>query len=96
MGLIRRNQQEPLPTLITLKEASALLRLTPSAIRQNKAGTRHLTKVRQGEGKRQPIFLVLEEVEAHIRSLVENARELNAVAGHHVFGSNSGKKGRKN
>ncbi len=64
-----------------------MLRLTPSAIRQNKAGTRHLTKVRQGEGKRQPIFLVKEEVEAHIRLLVEHARALNARTERRRFGS---------
>lgn len=78
MSLIRRKPEsaEPTPTLITLKEAAAMLRLTPSAIRQRKAGTHVLTLVRQGTGQRQPIFLVREEVEAHIRSLVEHARRL--------------------
>jgi hypothetical protein len=88
-GLIRRKQQEPepTPTLITLKQAAEMLCLTPSAIRQRKAGTDVLTLVRQGTGKRQPIFLIKEEVEMHIRSLVDHARRQNRRPQELVFGT---------
>jgi hypothetical protein len=74
MSLIRRKQPEQAVTLITLREAAEMLRLDESTIRKGRAGTDVLTLVRQGRGKRQPIFLVREEVEAHIKSLVEHAR----------------------
>lgn len=88
-SLIRRKPARPeeTVTLMTLKDAAAMLCLTPSAVRQGKAGTAHLTKVRQGEGKRQPIFLVREEVEAHIRSLVDHARGLHASTERHSLGT---------
>jgi hypothetical protein len=74
MSLVRRSQEQS-TTLITLKEAAEMLRLDESTIRKGRAGTDALTLVRQGTGLRQPIFLVREEVEAHISSLVEHARE---------------------
>jgi hypothetical protein len=75
VSLIRRTpESKDKVTLIPLKEAAETLRLSTSAIRQRKAGTDGLTLVRQGTGKRQPIFLIREEVEAHIESLVEHAR----------------------
>jgi hypothetical protein len=70
----RKPESKEKVTLITLREAAELLRLDESTIRQRKAGTDSLTLVRQGTGKRQPIFLIREEVEAHIESLVNNAR----------------------
>jgi hypothetical protein len=85
MSLIRRKRQVELLTLITLREAAEMLRLDESTVRQRKAGTGSLTLVRQGTGKRQPIFLIREEVEAHIQSLVEHARRLNVSPARHVF-----------
>ncbi|MFL6285725.1 MAG: hypothetical protein ACJ74Q_21515 [Pyrinomonadaceae bacterium] len=75
MSLIRRTPEvKEKVTLITLREAAEMLRLDESTIRKRRAGTDSLTLVRQGTGKRQPIFLIREEVEAHIQSLVEHAR----------------------
>lgn len=76
MSLIRRKQQGAAEdvTLITLREAAEKLRLDESTIRKGRAGTQGLTLVRQGTGKRQRVFLILEEVEAHKASLVEHAR----------------------
>jgi hypothetical protein len=75
VSLIRRKPEAKEPvTLITLKEAAEMLRLDESTIRKHRAGTDSLTLVRQGTGKRQPIFLIREEVEAHIQSLVDRAR----------------------
>jgi hypothetical protein len=54
-----------------------MLRLDESTVRQRKAGTGDLTLVRQGTGKRPRVFLIREEVEAHIASLVERARAQN-------------------
>jgi hypothetical protein len=67
-------------------EAAEMLRLDESTIRQRKAGTDTLTLVRQGSGKRQPIFLVREEVEAHIASMVERARACNVLPLKLVYG----------
>jgi hypothetical protein len=75
VSLIRRTSgAKEKVTLIPLREAAEMLRLDESTIRQCKAGTDTLTLVRQGSGKRQPIFLIREEVEAHIEGLVEYAR----------------------
>jgi hypothetical protein len=76
MSLIRSKQRI---TLIPLRRGAEMLCLDESTIRKGQAGTAHLTKVRQGEGKRQKVCLVLEEVEAHIASMVEFARERNSV-----------------
>lgn len=87
MSLIRRNPPEKEQvTLITLREAAELLRLDESTIRKGRAGTDVLTLVRQGRGKRQPIFLIREEVEAHIASMVEHARRLKERPKELVFG----------
>ena len=76
-GLIRRKNAQGLvdDELMTLKEAAARLRLSEAAIRLRKAGTAHLTLIRQVEGKRCPIFLLRSEVEAHLRELIERARK---------------------
>jgi hypothetical protein len=75
LSLIRRTpESKEKVTLITLREAAGMLRLDESTIRKRQAGTGSLTLVRQGTGKRQPIFLIREGVEAHIESLVEAAR----------------------
>jgi hypothetical protein len=76
MSLIRRGERQKV-TLIRLKQAAEMLNLDESTVRKGCAGTAHLTKVRQGSGRRQRISLVLEEVEAHIESLVRYAREHN-------------------
>ncbi len=47
-------------TLITVKEAAALLGLDEAAVRSGTQGTASLTRVRQGK----KIFLIREEVEA--------------------------------
>jgi hypothetical protein len=81
MSLIRRKPDEkPKHTLINLHDAAAMLNLDESTIRKGCAGTAHLTKVRQGTGKRQRISLLLDEVEDHIHSLVEYARSKNTGA----------------
>jgi hypothetical protein len=85
MSLIQRNKaQSPRQTelpkelqLLTLKEAAEMLRLNESTIRQSRAGTAHLTKIRQGGGKRQRVFLVRLEVENHIRQMIEEAQRKN-------------------
>lgn len=76
MSLIRRKNAHGLvdDELMTLQEAAARLRLSEAAIRLKKAGTQDLTLIRQGEGKRRPIFLLRSEVEAHLRQLIERAR----------------------
>lgn len=56
MSLIRKK------TLIGLCCAAALLDLDESSIRKGLCGTDSLTKVRRGNGKRQRVSLVLEEV----------------------------------
>ena len=56
MSLIRRK------TLISPCCASALLDLDESTLRKGQAGTESLTQVRRGNGKRQRISFVLEEV----------------------------------
>ena len=75
MSLIRRKQQSPAQpvTFVKLKDAAEMLQLDESTIRKGRAGTDVLTLVRQGTGKRQRVFLVLEEIEAYKASLVEHA-----------------------
>ena len=79
MSLIRPSKQQiELPKelqLLTLKEAAELLRLDESTVRKGHAGTAHLTKVRQGGGKRRRVFLVRSEVEQHIRQMIDEARD---------------------
>ena len=79
MSLVRRRTQQrgPLEELLTLREAAEILRLDESTIRKRRAGTEHLTHVRQGTGQRQRIFLIRSEVEQHLRELIEYAREKN-------------------
>lgn len=84
MSLIRRKQQI---TLIRLREAAELLRLHESTIRKRMAGTDALTLVRQGTGQRQRIFLIREEVEAHIASIVDHARRQKKRPIELVYGS---------
>jgi hypothetical protein len=84
MSLIRRKGAKPGAAageerLLSLREAAELLCLSESAIRQRKAGTEHLTLVRQGRGQRRRIFLVRSEVEAHLRSLIDDARMVNEL-----------------
>jgi hypothetical protein len=88
VSLIRRKQPQAEPvTLITLREAAEMLRLDESTIRKGRAGTDVLTLVRQGRGKRQPIFLIREEVEGHIASMVEHARSQKRRIKELVFGT---------
>ena len=89
MSLIRRKKQTLKvtytgPVLIRLQQAADILCLDESTIRKGAAGTAHLTKVRQGAGKRQRICLILGEVEAHVASLVEHARSLNERTDRHL------------
>ena len=85
MSLIRRNPHEKEKiTLIPLQRAADMLNLNESTVRQRKAGTESLTHVRQGHGKKQRISVILEEVEAHIESLVAFAREHNPGNSAHV------------
>jgi hypothetical protein len=88
MSLIRRKPPEKEPvTLITLQEAAEMLRLNESTIRKRMAGTDVLRLVRQGTGQRRRIFLIREEVEAHIRELVEDARRQTKRPLELVYGS---------
>ncbi len=94
MSLIRRKQTKQQGTaaaamddedLIPLAEAARLLDLHESTVRQGRAGTSHLTKVRQGTGKRQRISLLRGEVYAHRRDLIAHARRQQAMPLDEVF-----------
>lgn len=88
-GLIRRKPAQPVTAerFLTLKEAATRLRLDESTIRKGKAGTGHFTLIRQGEGKRRPIFLLESEVEAHVRQLIDTAQAQKARPFQLVYGS---------
>jgi len=91
MSLIRRKKQPKVkytgPVLIPLKQAAEILCLDESTLRKGEAGTGSLTRVRQGEGKRQRVFFVLQEVQAHIESLVAHARSLDERTNRHLRSS---------
>ncbi|HEY9405792.1 MAG TPA: hypothetical protein VIQ24_24290 [Pyrinomonadaceae bacterium] len=88
MSLIRRKKQPQVeyqgPVLIPLKQAAAILCLDESTLRKGEAGTVHLTRVRQGTGRRQRVFLVLHEVQAHVESLIAHARSLDERTERHL------------
>ena len=87
MSLIRRKKQQleyTGPRLIPLRQAAEILCLDESTVRKGEAGTAHLKRVRQGTGQRQRIFLILEEVQAHIESLIEHARSLDERTERHL------------
>ncbi len=58
MSLIKRKSQ----TLIAPCCAGLLLDLDESTLRKGQAGTENLTQVRRGNGKRQRVSFILEEV----------------------------------
>jgi len=58
MSLIKRKSQ----TLIAPCCAGLLLDLDESTLRKGQAGTESLTQVRRGNGKRQRVSFILEEV----------------------------------
>ncbi len=69
-----------------LREGAELLSLDESTVRKGLAGTEHFTKVRQGRGEKQRIFLLRAEVDAHLQSLIEYAREQNKRSLRLVYG----------
>lgn len=58
MSLIKRKSQ----TLIAPCCAGMILDLDESTVRKGQAGTENLTQVRRGNGKRQRVSFILEEV----------------------------------
>ncbi len=58
MSLINRKSQ----TLVAPCCAAMLLDLDESTLRKGKAGTESLTQVRRGNGKRQRVSFILEEI----------------------------------
>jgi hypothetical protein len=58
MSLLRKKSQ----TLIPPCCAATLLDLDESTVRKGQAGTESLTQVRRGNGKRQRISFILEEI----------------------------------
>jgi hypothetical protein len=64
-----------LESLVPLRKAAELLGLDTSTIRKRSAGTAHLTIVHQGR----KLFLVLGEIIAHRRKLIDDARQHNDV-----------------
>ncbi|MDQ3750437.1 MAG: hypothetical protein M3367_15690 [Acidobacteriota bacterium] len=73
MSLITRKPQ----TLIPICCASTLLDLSEDSLRKGCAGTELLTQVRRGNGKRQRISFILEEVIALKTEWIEAARKTN-------------------
>lgn len=71
MSLIRRK------TLISPCCAAALLDLDESTLRKAQAGTESLTQVRRGNGKRQRISFILEEVIALQSEWIRSAQSSN-------------------
>lgn len=78
--------------LITVAEASSILRLSRSAIYDRKAGTENLTHVRQGHGKRQRVYLIRSEVEQHLADLIDYARRQQNRAFDLVWNEREGKR----
>ncbi len=86
MSLIRRKPKAESP-FMPLKEAAELLSLDESTVRKGLAGTEHFTKVRQGKGQKQRIFLLRAEVDAHLQSLITNAIAQKERHLHLVYGT---------
>ncbi len=61
-------------TLIAPCCAGMLLDLNESTLRKGKAGTENLTRIRRGNGKRQRVSFILEEVIALKSEWIEAAR----------------------
>jgi excisionase family DNA binding protein len=57
-------------SLITIKEAAAILRLSPKTLYKRGAGTERLTMMRQGRLVR----MIRQEVEAHVDNLIRIAQ----------------------
>ena len=57
-------------TLITIKEAAAILALAPKTLYNGGAGTERLTRIRQGGS----IRFIRQEVEAHVDNLIKKAQ----------------------
>ncbi len=70
-----RTVETDLDALVPLRKAAELLGLDPSTIRKRAAGTAHLTIVHQGR----KLFLVLGEIIAHRKKLIDDARQRNDV-----------------
>ena len=51
-----------------------MLCLSESAMREGKAGTKDLTRIRRGDGLRRRMFFVRSELNAHIQQLIDSAR----------------------
>ncbi len=73
MSLIRRQSE----TLIAPCCAATLLDLDESSLRKGCAGTQDLTQVRHGNGKRQRVHFILEEIIALKIEWIEAARKTN-------------------
>ena len=73
MSLIRKKSQ----TLIPVCCASILLELSESSLLKGVAGTENLTRVRRGNGKRQRVSFVLEEVITLKSEWIEAAQKPN-------------------
>lgn len=71
--MIRRTSQ----TLIAPCGAGMLLDLDESTLRKGQAGTENLTPVRRGNGKRQRVSFILEEVISLKIEWIEAARKTN-------------------
>ena len=78
--------------LLTLAEASAILKLNESTIRKREAGTENLTHVRQGHGKRQRVYLIRSEVEQHLQDLIDYARRQQRRSFDLVWNEREGKR----
>ncbi len=74
MSLINRKSQ----TLVAPCCAAMLLDLDESTLRKGKAGTESLTQVRRGNGKRQRISFILEEIILLKTEWIEAAQKPNA------------------
>ena len=72
MSLIRKSE-----TLIGVCCASVLLDLDESTLRKGHAGTESLTQVRHGNGKRQRVHFILEEIISLKIEWIEAARRTN-------------------
>ena len=72
MSLIRKSE-----TLIGVCCASVLLDLDESTLRKGHAGTEILTQVRHGNGKRQRVHFILEEIISLKIEWIETARRTN-------------------
>lgn len=73
MSLIKRKSQ----TLIAPCCAGMILDLDESTVRKGQAGTENLTQVRRGNGKRQRVSFILEEVLQLKTEWIEAAQKTN-------------------